>query len=912
MRGEIEIKIQWVELHNWRRHVKTRINFFDDATVIYGSNEKGKSTIMEAMSRGFFDKTNSHNMDIKRIKPKTSHGNVTSQVRLQFTIKQTKYLVEKNFNFKAGTALYEIINNKPILRFQEDADEELIKLLEADLPSKGRISKPSQWGAFQWLWALQDHIELPEKTDGDPTAALHLEKEDEGKILATPKFQNVLNQVKGLYSQYFYKNGNVHKSSPVHLLEKKIITLNNQLDELEKEIRDVDFKKQSLEELKQKLPKLEVDLKNTKIELKEARIEAMDFSTLKAELKVSKTSVENAERDMKDSKNALKELDDIANEIESFQKKEKHSRENFSRIEAIRGQLEKNLKEKLSEIDQKAIKIREAEELAKDARILWKQSNTENEMLDLNKKLMRIKKIEKKVENLRKEEKSILPDNEEIEVLIQAKAQIDGLNENLKLRGLKVNVIPGINGSLNVNVDGNELDYEELTATGTESIIISAAGLGNVTVTASLIKARDIKIRINELNEIIKAELRKYAVNSIEELKDLNRNQNSIKQEIKEFDAERRGIDERSLKEIIIQVDELNKKLDEYKKMERTPISIDRNPIIVELGKLIKNREIEEKIARDAVDKAMNEKETINKEIDEKFEEFVQIKTEKELFSNGLENARNRERELIRKFGSIQNQEKLLNERKTIYDNKIVQFNNIKLKYENLEKGPINRIDRLEKQIESQEQIIKQHQTSIDELNGRISFVTLDGAYSKLSETISQLEILNERFEYERINEQSLKLLKETLENQYISVVKEVVDPIKEEVKKALIYVTGSLHENIELNEFLFPVKVNERGFNEEIELEFDDSSTGLKDLLAICVRLAVAKHLSEKDSQCLVLDDPFVNISSERSNRMIELMNNAIRDNGLQIIVFTLRETEFSGFGPRMINIETAKTTSK
>ena len=57
---------------------------------------------------------------------------------------------------------------------------------------------------------------------------------------------------------------------------------------------------------------------------------------------------------------------------------------------------------------------------------------------------------------------------------------------------------------------------------------------------------------------------------------------------------------------------------------------------------------------------------------------------------------------------------------------------------------------------------------------------------------------------------------------------------------------------------------------------------TYLKEVLALCVRLAVAKHLSERDPQCLVLDDPFVHDSSDRSNRMIELANEAIKECGL------------------------------
>ena len=77
---------------------------------------------------------------------------------------------------------------------------------------------------------------------------------------------------------------------------------------------------------------------------------------------------------------------------------------------------------------------------------------------------------------------------------------------------------------------------------------------------------------------------------------------------------------------------------------------------------------------------------------------------------------------------------------------------------------------------------------------------------------------------------------------------------------------------------------------------------------MALCVRLAVAKHLSKRDSQCLVLDDPFVHVSSDRSNRIIEKINEAINDHSLQVIVFTHRPMEFAGFTGKMVNIQSVK----
>ena len=74
----------------------------------------------------------------------------------------------------------------------------------------------------------------------------------------------------------------------------------------------------------------------------------------------------------------------------------------------------------------------------------------------LEKKIKRIKDIDKKVESLIKKEVPIVPTNKEIEKLIQSQIQTEVLKESLKARGLAVNVKPGEKGSLEVEVDGEK------------------------------------------------------------------------------------------------------------------------------------------------------------------------------------------------------------------------------------------------------------------------------------------------------------------------------------------------------------------------------------------------------------------------------------------------------------------------
>ncbi|MCW3993329.1 MAG: AAA family ATPase, partial [Candidatus Bathyarchaeota archaeon] len=537
------MKLHWVELENWRQHTKTRIDFDEDTTVIYGPNETGKSTVFEALSRGFFDKSSTHAEAIKRINPLTASGNVTSTVRTEFTLNKTSYRVEKNFNLRSGTSLYKIDDESSTLLAQDNsADEELIQLLEAELPST-RGSKPSQWGALRWLWTPQDYRELPTDKEGDPTTSLHLETKDGEGVLVTPKFQAVQNSVQTSYAQYFTRTGKTSKDSLISNTKEEIETLQQGSVELRDKIKNVDHEKQQLENLQRQLPILEKNIIETKEELEKARSEAIDFSSIESELKASEAGVREAERDFDDAKKALIELEKSAEKIEKLQKKEKETRENLSRLEALCEQLEgrqQGIKEK---VEERAMKIRECEELTRDARILWTKSGTMEKTEVLEKKIKRIKVLDDQIESLREKEVPITPTDKEVEKLIQSQMRIEVLKESLTVRGLAVNVIPGEKGSLEVEVDGERIKDGKLTATGTESVSVGAQGLGKVIIKAKLEQAHDAKVDILSLEGSIQRELTKYALNSIDELKELSRTQNDISNSIKLLVAERRGVD---------------------------------------------------------------------------------------------------------------------------------------------------------------------------------------------------------------------------------------------------------------------------------------------------------------------------------------------------------------------------------
>lgn len=898
------MRLHLIEIENWRQHAKAMIEFDEATTVIYGPNETGKSTVLEALSKGFFDRSGSHSESIKHIKPLTSRGNVTSTVRIEFTISGTKYRVEKNFNWRTGTRLYKLSGGKAVLLDQDDsAEEQLIRLLEANLPSS-RGSKPSQWGAFQWLWAAQDNRELPTSNEGNPILSLHLETPQSGGVLVTKALLHVQRSLEPLYRRYFTETGRSSTNSPVLELEKEIQALADKKSEFSEKIEAVDDKKRQLEGLQQQLPEVEAKVKESRTQLEKARSEATDFSAVESELKACQIEVSNARRDQSDAQRAVEELKKSSERIVQLEAEEVGTRQNYSAQEARCELLEKGQQEDKEELESKAIRVRESEDLVRDARILWTRFDISEKLRTSTKTVARIKVIDTEVESLMAKTLPLVPSNKEIETLRQSQTKIEILTQSLGAGGLVVGITPGKRGTLSVEVDGQKVEKGTVDAVGAETVTVGASGFGKATITANLKQMRDVKTEITHLNDVIRSELSKYNATSVGQLAEIFRTQDEIARKVKELHAERKGIDERSLPELELDLKKLRERSDSYKGIERSSNAVKSNPTDGDLGELVKKREKEEARERLGLDKARQERDKLDAKLSEEKQTLAELRTKQSHLSEELRSARAQERESIGLYGTIGYQEGKLVAATATFENKKEEHDRIKRRYDDLLKGPVNKIKRLEREVLNGETLVQQQLSSINQLVGAIRMASLDGTYSDLTQADSRIEILEERLREEKISSEACKLLDETLQQQYHSTLRAVVGPIKHEVERFLSYVTGDLHEGVDLNECLFPTSMSERGLG-GLPLEFVDGSSGLREVLTLCVRLAIAEHLSKREPQCLALDDPFVHVSSDRSNRMVELINKVIEESGLQVIIFTHRPSEFAGFSGKLLNIQ-------
>lgn len=128
-------------------------------TVVWGDNEAGKSTVLEALKAAFFTRHNATGEAREKLRPLA--GGATPEVSIAFSLAGSAYVLEKRFR-RNGVRL-----TGPDCVLETDAAEHaLARLLTYDLPSRGP-AKAEQMGIAGLFWVDQATILA---TDQAPSA----------------------------------------------------------------------------------------------------------------------------------------------------------------------------------------------------------------------------------------------------------------------------------------------------------------------------------------------------------------------------------------------------------------------------------------------------------------------------------------------------------------------------------------------------------------------------------------------------------------------------------------------------------------------------------------------------------------------------------------------------------------------
>ena len=885
-----------VELKNWRGYAggPYAFEFAPDCTIVTGPNEDGKSTVFEAVRRALFDRARGQAGWIDRLVPYTVPGAIP-QVTLDFQHRGRTIRVAKSFGARGSTELSEERSGAWVrIAANEEAEERLLELLGANASTKRVGSTSESWGPFQWLFVPQDDRALP---NGKSDAASFLGLDRAGISL---DFEQVQRAIEGEYSELFTPTGKLTASSELKQLEKEIEQLQERRHGLEEDLRKVAQLERQFEEAQQELPRLREDVETARADWESIDSEAVDLSGAESNLRAAQETHKSA--DQRAVQAAAVAKDRRAREADAEQSR--------NRLEAARlaqtqtkvalDQLRKRLDDTRHEATQLGDAVAQRRRGLSEAQRILQIRQAEARIIELRNREMAAKALDARLRDLEVAKVVAFPGREEVTAAQQLNATFKAKQASGQKLGLQIEVTD--HPELCVIVDGHPLAGSHGVAV--DAVVIEAPLGGSVTVRGDTSEAQRLADQATDAARQLSEILARFDVPTLEALQDLHDRELERRHAIASVQRERNAVDERPAEQILIEIEQLAAEVETLE--SRQPSSSETTDIAALAEPEIKNLIVSlgDAIAIDeaAFQERRQERERVAG-LYREAEEQERVTNQELQSASALNEAAQGELDRHRdRHGST---EKCVKEER--------ESRNARHVAGDAEKAARDGLARLQSDAEGRRKTARR---TYDRLSQTLAAVeararqlaeTIErevaaGNYSRLAEIERKIETEEARFSRLTLRAKALKQLKGIADEVRARVVSRVIGPIKETLDVRLSALTLGRYCLAELDEQLQPVRLTG-----DVACEIQDGSQGLRELVTTLIRTSVASHLAAEEPQTLILDDPCVHVSRERTTRLVTLLNELVEREQLQVVILTHRPQEFAGLAGKEVRIKSS-----
>ena len=155
----------------------------------------------------------------------------------------------------------------------------------------------------------------------------------------------------------------------------------------------------------------------------------------------------------------------------------------------------------------------------------------------------------------------------------------------------------------------------------------------------------------------------------------------------------------------------------------------------------------------------------------------------------------------------------------------------------------------------------------------------------RLFEKEEQFLLLKEQYDADLLKYERLKMTRQYLAQAKASYLTKYRNPLMQAFLAYYEMISGDSGENLRMDANL-ELSIQEYGCGHESRYY----SAGWKDLMGICMRMALVEVLFKEEKPFLILDDPFVNLDKQKSQAALEFVRAIGED--YQIIYFTCHES--------------------
>lgn len=863
--------IETLELENFKSYKNSTIKFKQGISLILGENGSGKSSILEAISFVLFGKLNT-NLDDAIRKPISEDDEVKQMsVTLTFKHQGKKYRIKRQRKNKTTVILHDISGEKPFTmsKTTESVNNDIKNILNID------------YDAFQNAVYIKQG-EITKLTDSKPAE----KKKLISKLLNIESLEKAYDNIREVILTYenkkTYNQGKLQsydeKLDEKKQTQQKIEQLQKEKEELKKQLKQTikeleDYQK---EKQLQQSQKSEYQLITNEIENKQK-----EYQRLNNEINNIKTSLEEIESDEKQIKQIETKIQQLPELIQAKDAHEKSNTIQYTKLNPINQRINEINKHKQTltntkEDYEKYNKLINTEKQLQTTRDKLNEDVNQNTIIKTQ--IENIKQIyEKRGEELKECTKQA------VNIFhIGFKSMLEIKEHIQKQRKLQEDKIDTLNKQKQQNNSKIETNKNMIQSTNK-----SLEDLINTTDTCPICQSEITHKKHVQLEEQYKNKIQQYKQENL-----------ILTKEIQEIDINLVQL-QKSYDELFkINVDSIDEKQEEYNnlKSEYKQRSEKEYP------------KIQQK--QDEYIKCKEDLKIIQTQIDKLQQNYESYKVSE----NYLKTAGNLEQLVAEKQKYETQQKKYIQQaRQLMLKNNIKDNLNHHIQYleklkeeQNTLKGKVMNKEDKQKQLENRKEQLQTTTHNMSELNIKLQKLSYDEVkYDAITKIYDEtLKLYNYTKEQLSANERETEIMKDTLvkiskELENLNIIKDetqnIIDFIKlleiiretyskdgvqsdlrEEVKPQIEHNTMNIFQEFGFNYSSINL---DRDYNITVkshgeELNLNQLSGGERIVIALALRLAIAKTISQSSMELLILDEPTIHLDYERRSSLLEIIS--------------------------------------
>ena len=882
-----------IQVENWRCFMEpVKVGPFSDTiNVVHAPNGTGKSTLVEALSRGLFDWHGVSGRDVEAMRP--WGRDLSPKVVLEFSQGGEEYRLTKGFLGNADSLL-ERQESGAFKRLSEGdaADERVREMLAGVKPGRGAaVSK--HWGLAQVLWAPQGKLELAELTD-DLVGAI---RGSLGAQVVDVRGSATEARIREVYHEIYTPKGKFKRGKDA----PELVALEEEVAEAQQARRQADDRLRQYEEAVRRAEDLGAEheqagrnVKQLEKDAAELKERADAFRNLKTELERRSQAEESATARHSELKQRVDEIARTRRELGERQKEAATLEEDLVAKGKALAHAEKEAAAAVAVAEDARSRRGEVDEARELAGAAARFVNADASAADLEARLAAAADLTQRIETMtEKRAKVLAPDKKAMGKLKKLVKRRDDARVRLESAMLSMEIVPERDGEVRL-VEGEEPGVRSLQAEtplrvrGEAQLVVDLPGVARIRVEGPAGSVEELRGDLQGLEQQLAEACAPFGTTDLEELEQRLDVAGGLDTDLRSLQAdldgvldghEREDLQAEATRQQAIGT-ELLKDHPEWKKDPPDVADLDE-----ESGRKEKAQQKAEDEANAGVRRA---------------EDGLRVAGEEAAAHEAeMRSVRRRVAELEKEL-QVRTDDGLSDkDRSKQLKNILLEWDAARAGTEEVEKqlagypdDPAADLETLRKQLDAAQETLTSTLGQVKEQEGRLAELASKAPYAALARAEEQLATLEERLSAEELRANAIRLLHDTVSQCRQEVIAAVAAPVEEAATRTLQRIAGPRLGRLRVGEDFVPAQIVPNAEADSVPIS--ETSGGEQEQLHLAVRLALADLLAKDERQLLVLDDVLTYTDTPRFARILRILEEAAQN--LQLLILTCHPERYRG----------------